>query len=211
MTNRDKILFFIPLATFVALSSALTIVVLLPQLIQVRQGRQKVDELRALSAQLPMLGQQIVREQTGIVRAQSKQAAVLQILASGGNLTTFMGQLDKLAALSGVKLTLFEPSSAAAKPPQQAPSQPNSSQPEGQQTSPPRDPLLGPGIAMQETILTASGSYPALLKFMRQLELLSVLVVQSDMNVTLPDNKTTAGAQSPDLKLRLATYFREPR
>lgn len=206
MTTRSRILFSIPLAISAILVSFLVAFVLLPLWSQVRQGRQRIDELRTLSAQLPMLSQQILREQVAIVRAQSRQAAVLQVMASSGSLTTFMGQLDKLAALSGVKLTLFEPSSSAAKPPQQA-----SSQPEGQQSSPARDPLLGPGMAKQETLLSASGSYPALLKFMRQLELLSVLVVQSDMNVTLPEAKTAAGAQPPDLKLRLSTYFRAPR
>lgn len=208
MNNRDKFLFALPATIGGVFAVGLLATLVWPQWQDVRVGRQRIDELRALSAQLPMLGQQLQSEQREIVRAQARQGSVLQAMASGGGLTTFMAQVDKLAALSGVKLALFEPAPGAPGPPGNAPSPSNS--PAARKPSPPADPLLGPGMAKQEALLSASGSYPAILKFIRQLEMLSVLVVQSDLHLSLPEANEPSKSPSPDLKLRVATYFRAP-
>lgn len=59
------------------------------------------------------------------------------------------------------------------------------------------------------TLLSARGRYPNLLNFLRRLERLGLLVVQSDLNVALRESTGPATANAPpvaDLKLNLSLY-----
>lgn len=65
------------------------------------------------------------------------------------------------------------------------------------------------GLVKATTLLSARGRYPNLLDFLRRLERLGLLVVQSDLNVALREASAPAGANSPplaDLKLNLSLY-----
>ena len=130
-----------------------------------------------------------------------------------------MAQVDKLAALSGVKLSLFEPlASASPVSDPKATGQP--AKPQGKDSPPPApaDPLLARGVAKQEVLLSAAGRYPALMTFMRQLEALNVLVVQSNLQLSVEEQKAQAAtAKGPQvvppvqLKMSVATYYRPPK
>ena len=78
------------------------------------------------------------------------------------------------------------------------------------------------GLKAQKVLLTARGSYPSLLAFVRATEKLSVLVSQSNLSLTLVDSANAgaqaaapAGAAAPvsvpvaakaELKLMLTSY-----
>jgi hypothetical protein len=71
------------------------------------------------------------------------------------------------------------------------------------------------GLVQRSLLVSARGTFPALLAFLRRLEALNVLVVQSDLNLTLPEGKGADGKPlNPDapvvLKLTLGLYSRQP-
>lgn len=201
MTTRPQLLFAIPAALGAVVALGLGAAVLWPQWQQVQLSRSRVAELQALEAQLPLLAGQLQREQEGVGRAQGQQAQVLELIAGSGSLATFLAQLDQLAAASGVKLGLFEPLATAAPPPDPKATAKPAAKDKNAPPPPPADPLLGEGVAKQEVLVSATGSYPALLAFMRRLEALNVLVAQSNLQLA-------AEPIPVQLKMGVATYYR---
>lgn len=212
MIPQQQLLFGVPMAVGGVLAAAVLGLVAWPQWQQVQVGRSRMAELREIESRLPLMATQLQREQLASEKAQGQQALVLQLIAGSGTLATFMAQVDKLAALTGVKLSLYEPLAGAAPPPDPKPAGKDAPPP------PPADPLLVPGLAKQEVLLSAAGRYPALVAFMRQLEALSVLVVQSNLRLSVEEQKAQAasvkGPQPPPavlLKMGVATYYRSPK
>jgi len=223
MTRSVPLLLALPAALGGLGAAAAAALLLWPQWQQLQRDRSRLIELRGIEAQLPLINQQLRREQQGVAQAQARQALVLQLIAGSGSLATFLAELDRLATGSGVKLSLFEPLAAAAPP--RASKAPR---PAGEQVPPPpaADPLLAKGVAKQEVVIGAAGPYPSLLAFMRQLEALSVLVVQSNLQLALEEQKAEAapakapgeaaakappGAPVVQLKMGVATYSRAPQ
>jgi type IV pilus assembly protein PilO len=219
MITRPQVLLGIPLTLGGLVALTLGGLVLWPQWQQVQVGRSRVAELQEIESQLPLMAQQLGREQQGVEKAQGQQALVLQLIAGSGNLSTFMAQVDRLAALSGVKLSLYEPLvSAAPAPDAKAAAQQPKPAGKDEPPPPPADPLLAPGVAKQEVLVSAAGRYPALLAFIRQLEKLSALVVQSNLQLSAEEQKSQAVApKGPQvvppvqLKMSVATYYRAPQ
>lgn len=219
MIARTQLLFAVPTALGGVVAAVIGGALLWPQWQQVQVGRSRVAELREIEAQLPLMAQQLTREQQGVVQAREQQGVVLQLIAGSGSLATFMAQVDRLAALAGVKLSLYEPLAAAAPAPDpKAAGQPKPGA-KDEPPPPPSDPLLrAPGVAKQEVLLSATGRYPALLAFMRQLEKLRVLVVQSNLQLAADvQQQTGQPAQKAQvlppvqLKMSVATYYRSPK
>jgi len=219
MISRPQVLFGIPVTLGGLVVFTLGGLVLWPQWQQVQVGRSRVAELREIEAQLPLMARQLGREQQGVEKAQGQQALVLQLIAGSGTLATFMAQVDRLASLSGVKLSLYEPlASAAPAPDAKAAAQQPKPAGKDEPPPPPADPLLASGVAKQEVLVSAAGRYPALLTFLRQLEKLSVLVVQSNLQLSAEERKAQAVAAkgpqaepSVQLKMSVATYYQAPK
>lgn len=216
MISRPQLLVALPAAIGGVVAAGIGAGLFWPQWQQQQLGRSRVAELRQIELQLPLMAQQLRREQAGVVQARRQQGVVLQLIAGSGSFTTFLAQLDRLAALSGVTVSLYEPMAAAAPA-----ADPNAS---GQPKPAPKalpssaDPLLGaPGVTKQEVLLRAAGPYPALLAFMRQLEMLRVLVVQRNLQLAVEEQKGQAppakAPQAPaavQLKMTVATYQHAP-
>ena len=78
----------------------------------------------------------------------------------------------------------------------------------------PSDPLLAPGLKKTAVLLTARGSGPQLLDFLRRLERLSLLVVQSDLSLKSGSSKDKDGrvvVEPTELRLNLGLYARDDR
>ena len=72
--------------------------------------------------------------------------------------------------------------------------------------TPPVDPLLAPGLKKTSVLLRARGSGPQLLDFLRRLERLSLLVVQSDLALTGPRQRRRG--LTTELRLKFSLYAR---
>jgi type IV pilus assembly protein PilO len=220
--SRDRhIWFLLPLGIGTAVAVAVAMAGLLPQWSKYQTAERRLEELRALEAQLPLLEQQLQSERQRYQGAQRQQGLVLQLIAGSGNLSTLMAELDRIAMTSAVELTLVEPhtttsaaNSAHAGPSRQdlTPDQsdtklkdiqplktdPKNASNPGQKPQPQSDPLETQGLRRQTLLISARGRFPDLLSFMRKLELISVLAVQSNLQLEL-ENRTNqdAGQSKP--------------
>lgn len=180
---------------------------------KLQQTDQQWQLLKAQAESLPLLRSQLLQTEQAQVKAELTQIRVLGLIAGSGDISTFMAQLGEEAIRSGVELGSFEPVQAAA-PAAAAPAAPppagaakGATVPAGQS-----DPLLAPGLRKTSLLISAKAPTPRLLDFLRRLERLSLLVVQSDLSLKGATATPTANPGVPplpsstDLKLNLTLY-----
>ncbi|MEB3319375.1 MAG: hypothetical protein VKI63_00350 [Cyanobium sp.] len=222
---RQRALLGAPVLVGVVLAGAITAFLTLPRWTRLQAASATVDKLEALQRRIPILRAQLLALSTGQEQAERRQRRVLQLIEGSGDFTTFLAQLDREAGRNGLKLELFEPVSAAvvSAPPavdagRKSTDRKGAAQPP---PPPPQDPLEAAGLAAERVLLSARGSYPSLLGFLRSVEQLSLLVVPSDFSlqlVTLSPLPTTGTSSAsspavpatvPEMKL-VFTYYRIP-
>jgi type IV pilus assembly protein PilO len=254
MSRVQRIWLLLPVGVGAVLAVAMAGWGLVPEWLKYQKTRQQVEELRSLESQLPLLEQQLESDQQRRDQAEQKKELMLRLIAGSGSLSTLIAELDRIAITSAVELTLVEPQAAAvaAISPQADPTKKNLNQDaadaklkEGVQPlkTAPGDPdnpnekprsssdlLETDGLRKKSILLTARGGFPALLAFTRKLEQISVLAVQSNLQLALecqtsqspgqakqrPQCPTTPGAaakpqQTVTLKLNLALYSKDSR
>jgi len=209
------------------------------------EGRQ-LEQKQALEQRLPQIRVDLSRLVGEQQKAERQQQQVLTLIAGSGELVTFLAQVDRLAQRHRVRLQLFEPTNAQPEGATET-SDPLKAQAKGtraeqqknqqQATAAPPDPLQKAGLAGSRLLLSARGTFPDLLAFLRSIESLSLLVVQSNLNLNqaLPDKISTSrtptatpaatsattppapaaaalpGSGLVELKLALALYRPTPR
>jgi type IV pilus assembly protein PilO len=181
------------------------------------QGRQH-QEQRAQQQRLPQLRADLRRLASQQQQAERQQQRLLQLIAGSGELVTFMAQVDREAQRHGVQLQLIEPLAAipAADP---AAADPLKGQAKGtrnrlkqqadqqEQAGQGADPLQKAGLKARQLLISARGRYPNLLAFVRSLEGLGLLVVQSNLNLSQPlESKDPPPVPPVELKLALSLY-----
>lgn len=192
------------------------------------QGRQ-VEEKRAQEMQLPQLRADLLRLSTQQQTAERQQQQLISLIAGSGELVTFMALADREARRHGVQLELYEPTASLSgangddadplKPQDKGTRDKRSKQADADkqaQSVAKKDPLKQAGLSSQNLLLSAKGRYPNLLAFMRAMESLSLLVVQSNLNLNQPVSTPASGGsaqakQAPliapiELKLAIALY-----
>lgn len=216
----------------IALGALLAFLVLatavLPQWLSLQRDLKRRSELEALREQVARSRVQLQALDTADEKAQAQQAKLFEIVTGNGDLSTFMAMVDSEAKLSKVQLDLFQPQPATtgsnpAAPGAAAPGAPGAPPPAGAPPAQPGQPGKPPAAASGEIkglrtttiLLTARGTYPALVNFLHRLELLNVLVVQSDL-VLQADKAVLAGTGAPlarqqpvVMKLQIKLYGRE--
>lgn len=222
--TREQVLLWSPVLLGSVLSIAVGGLLLWPALQQLQRNQQQLADLKDQAARLPLLRQQLLKQKENLDQAQQKERQILQLIAGSGDISTFMTQLGQEAHKSGVQLDSYEPvttvaasqpapapaqGSAAASPPPPANGAPNQPPP------PPADPLLGPGLVKTSVLITARGSGLQLQEFLRRIERLSLLVVQSDLSLKVLESpqqgsRTPASAPVTLLKLSLSLYSKAP-
>ncbi|MBM5800708.1 MAG: hypothetical protein FJ077_07700 [Cyanobacteria bacterium K_DeepCast_35m_m2_023] len=201
-----------------------------PLLSQLQLQGREVEEKRAQEQQLPRLRADLVQVARQQQTAERQQQQLVRLIAGSGELTTFMAQVDREARRHGVQLQLYEPTAAlpgaeaeqvdALKGQKKGTKKQRDKQAaakQGAQTAEQRDPLQQAGLASTKLLLSAKGRYPNLLAFMRAMESLNLLVVQT--NLTLNQslaNQANNGSVEADqqkqsimpiaLKLAIALY-----
>ena len=179
------------LALPIGVGAVLAVLVLgagvVPQWLKLQADSERLAQLEEIKARIPLLRAQIAKAAETQSAAERKQLQVLQLIQGSGEFVTFLAQLDREASRQGVQLDLYEPvaalapvTAAEAKKGEQAP-------------PPPVSPLEAAGLKAQKLLLTARGSYPSLLSFLRATEKLNLLVEQSKLSLTAlgPTNAPT--------------------
>lgn len=204
--RREQVLLGAPVLLGAMLAAGLGGVAVLPRWQQLQADQQELLVLEAQRERLPLLRRQLASLEQQRQQADRRNAEILGLIAGSGELATFLAQLSDQAAQTGVQLDGYEPVRAVAPPVSQGRSKKT-------QEQAPSDPLLAPGLKKTAVLLSARGSGPQLLDFLRRLERLSLLVVQSDLSLKSGSSSKDTGGQvvvePTELRLNLGLYARD--
>lgn len=212
----------LPAAVIGGLGVIVLLAALVPLWATLQRDSQRLQELQQLRDQVTLMRGQLSRTREKTDAAQASKVKIERLITGNGDLTTFVAMLDREAVASAVQLTLFEPTQAVASgtppPAAGAPAPPAAPPAAGAPpgAAPAPDPLLTQGLSLRTLLVSARGSFPSLLTFLRRLEALNVLVVQSDLSLSRPDAgpspPSKANAPEPPvlMKLSLGLYSRLP-
>jgi len=206
--KREWILLGLPVAAGALLSIGVVVAALWPSWQQLLLAQQELEQLAEQRERLPLLRAQLLKLSDTVQVAERRSRQILGLIAGSGEINTFMAQLSAEAQRTGVVLDGYEPITTSAPAAEPASAKPRPSK--GEPPPPPPDPLLAPGLQKTSLLLTARGNGPQLLDFLRRLELLSLLVVQSDLSLKHELKDTgkpgEAAANTTNLRLNLSVY-----
>ena len=190
---QQRLLLGLPIGVGAVLALVLVGVGVLPQWLKLQSDSERLAQLEEIQGRIPLLRAQIAKTAQSQDAAERKQQKVLQLIEGSGELVTFLAQLDREAARFGVQLDLYEPVAALPPPAADDKKAQNGDQP----GAPPKSPLEAAGLKAQQVLLTARGSYPNVLAFLRATEKLTVLVSQSNLSLTGVEPPKAAPQQTP--------------
>jgi hypothetical protein len=187
-----------------------------PLLVQVQQRRSAVEEMQRKESDLPLLKRQLDALLQRQLDAQAQQQRLLELVAGKAPLSTWLTQINRLAAQQGLAILSVEPQPIERYRPPAPPPPAGGAAPPPNQPPPPADPLLTSTVEKHSVLLVLQGPFPRLVAFLQQLELLQVIVTASDLELEqVPTPVSTAQpAWAPPpppqtkLKLRLSAYGR---
>jgi type IV pilus assembly protein PilO len=216
---RQRLLLGLPIALGGLVATALTALFTVPQWLGLQANSARFQQLEALREQLPLLRDQLAKSGQQIERSERQQVKLLRLIEGSGEFSTFLAQLDLEATRNGLQLELFEPTQVAGA---EAPAPGSSAKPNAPAQEPPppvQAPLQAAGLEAERVLLSARGTYPSLLAFMRSVEQLGLLVVPSDFALQLVESASANAASPapdgapkvkiPELKLAL-TFYKTP-
>ncbi len=189
MNPLERAAFWLPLSVGGLVAALVGGGLVAPQWQQWQQGQARLATLRASEAQVPLLRRQLAVQLEQQATAEHQQELLVRLIGGTGDLATVLAQVDRVAGLTGVQLDLYEPQGAAPEPPAKA-----GLGAQDKPAPPPPDPLAVEGLERQTVLLAAKGSFPQVLDFLRRMERLNLLVVQSDLQLALEDLKNGAPA-----------------
>jgi len=212
--TRERVLWAVPalVGGLAALGTGLFLV--LPSWNKLQEDQAQLTRLTALAQSVPQFRRKIERAERRQREAQLLQSKLLSLIAGSGDISTFMAQIDAEASRSGVQLDSYEPNLVAASAqPGASPAAPAAPPAAGQAPAQP-DPLLAPGLQKTSLLITAHGPAPNLLTYLRRLEALSLLVVQSDLSLkqaagAAPAGSSAVAQSTTTLKLNLTLYSKQ--
>ncbi len=182
---------WLPIGAGAALALVLAFLAFTLLWLPLRRDSERLQEAQSLASRLEeerLLARRLVEQEETVARQRQN---LIRVISGNGDISTFLAKLDQLAKASGVQLDLFEltlaPGDAAAKP-QGGPAA------AGKPAKPAADALEAEGLQSQAMVLSARADFPQLLVFLRQMEALNVLVVQSDLELNL-EAQQSAGSQ----------------
>jgi len=201
--GREQVLLWLPAALGGLGALLLGFGWVLPAWQRLQVAQQELEQLEEKRRRLPLLRAQLEKLGRDQEQAEQQRSAILGLIAGSGEISTFLAQLSDQAQATGVLLDGYEPVTIAAPEPSRGKS--------AKKPTPPVDPLLAPGMQKTSLLLTARGTGPQLLVFLRRLEALSLLVVQSDLQLNHDAAKENGGAALPtSLRVQLSLYTRNP-
>lgn len=179
-----------PAAAGGALALLLLTAVGLPQWLLINRDQQRLSELEERREEVDLLRLQTLKTVKERQEALRQQSQLIELVAGRGDGATFLATLDLIARQTGVKLQLFELGSTAATAvagggPRAAAAPGAAPAPAGRgdKAPPPPDPMDQAGLSKREMLLSARGSYPQLLAFLRRMEALDLLVEQKNLSL----------------------------
>lgn len=193
-----------PAAALAVVALALGAAVLTPLWQTLQRDNTRLRELEDLQMQVSLMRQQLRAQDLQQEKALLQRDRLLQMIAGSGDVSTLLAVLDREAKAAGVQLDLYEPQGGGPPPPPAQGAPPAAAN----QAQPPANPLEMAGLQTQGMLISLRGAYPRLLSFLQRLELLNLLVIQSDLRLEAPPpsadpKKPASGDVTMKLSLRV--------
>ena len=208
--TREGVLVAVPALLGLVMAGALFAALGWPALERIDQQRQRIADLESKRDTLPLLEAQFKQSNNALTEAMQQQARLVDLVAGRGQIQTFLAQLSRISAESGVVINLYEPVPASSSEASNR-REPKDQQTKGSEAA--NDPLQALGYEKSSVLLQVEGPYQGLLQFLRRMEQLELLVQPSDLELTAlddpaeaEDQPVTLGLPRTRLKLRL-TFF----
>jgi type IV pilus assembly protein PilO len=197
-----------------------------PRWLEIGKDQERLRELEQKQQEALLLKVQAKKAVEDRQKAEKQRKTLIQLVSGTGDPATFLATLDLEARQTGVRLQLYEPTmpppgTPGAPPAGGAPPPPPPKMgPDGKPLPPPPpDPIEQAGLVKRDVLLSARGTYPQLLAFLRRMELLDVLVEQSNLALAvsgdLPDgtpvNKQEVEPPVPEVEVKLSLVFYESK
>ena len=207
--TRQRVMVGAPFLVGALIGTGLFAMAGLPHLLALGERARRITELQAKEQSLPLIEVQVKEAQQKFAADQQQQDLVVSLVAGRGQIATFLTQLSRTAAESGVVIDRYEPVSIAPVVPD--PRQPNNNQDETKDNPPPEL----KGYQKTAVLLQVSGPYQGVHEFLRGMEQLELLVQPSDLelNAVPPETGADGAPALPaltKLKLRLSFFDQSP-
>ena len=213
--TRERVLLLAPVLLGCALASGVFLLMGLPMLGRIQAQKQRLVELENKGNSLPLLAGQLKSTQASLAELEQQQAVLVDLVAGRGSMETFLAQLSREAAATGVLIKLYEPvpvpmaesEGSGAQPPSGGDAQ------NGSATRGSAGPLQARGYDKSSVLLQVDGPYLGLLQFLRRMEQLELLVQPIDLELTALDQPEPAGDEQaasiapPRTRLKLTLNF----
>ncbi len=216
----------LPIAAGALLAALLAGLVLVPQWLALQKDARRLRNLEELRDQVALMRRQLSTLDETEQKVTDQQEKLFDLVAGSGDLSTFLATLDQEARAAGVRLQLYEPqvlvpvggAAADDKGGARKGATGNGTAKKGQGTGAAGTSAAGvfevEGLTRRSVLVSAKGPFPALLRFLRGLEARNVLVVQSDLQMMLeeeksPDPNRPASQPPVVLKLVMSLYGKE--
>ena len=105
--TRERVLVIVPAVLGLTLAAGVFAAVGWPALDRVDQQRQRIAVLESKRDSLPLLEAQRKRSETSLSEAMQQQALLVDLVAGRGQIQTFLAQLSRISAASGVEINLY--------------------------------------------------------------------------------------------------------
>ena len=212
--SRERVLVGAPVMAAMVVVALVALVDGWPRFGRLQVQQQRLEELRRKQASLPGLQRQLVKAKLRAAEVAQQQALLVDLIAGRERIQTFLAQLSREAAATGVVIELYEPvaetkpaasKTRASRSGKSQPSVPGSE-------AVPKESLRSLGYSKSSILLQVQGPYPALQRFLQRMESLQLLVQPSDLALKAVevqvDPNAPADSTRPvtELKLRL-TFF----
>ena len=207
--TRQRVLVGTPLLVGVLIGAGVFAIAGLPHWLASGERTRQIAELKVQQQSLPLIEARAKQEQQKLVAAEQQRDLVVNLVAGRGQIETFLTQLSRTAAETGVVIERYEPAAAApdvTDPPEQGTNN-QDEEGEGKAQAPPDM----KGYEKTAVLLQVSGPYVGVLQFLRAMEKLELLVQPSDLELKAVPPETNAdgapaGPPLTELKLRLSFF-----
>ena len=114
--TREGVLVAVPALLGLVMAGGVFAAVGWPALERIDQQRQRIADLESKRDTLPLLEAQFKQSNNPLTEAMQQQARLVDLVAGRGQIQTFLAQLSRISALSGVVINLYEPVQESSPP-----------------------------------------------------------------------------------------------
>ncbi len=107
--TRERVLVGTPLLVGALIGACLFAIAGLPHWLESGERTRRISELKVQEQSLSLIAARVEQKQQKLVTAQQQQDLVVNLVAGRGQIETFLAQLSRTAAESGVMIKRYEP------------------------------------------------------------------------------------------------------